>query len=204
MSTKKRSVLSNIFVSNFLGMIFVTVILVVAVLLWLNHYTQHGKAVEVPDVKGLSIEQAEQFFSKKKLNYVVVDSVFMTNAMPGSIAEATPPVGSMVKEGRTIYLKVNSYLPKLIAVPDVVDTSQRQSIAMLRSLGFETIETKIVPGVHRELVLGLESRGVALEAGQRIPVSTPLSILVSSGSGDVFLFESTEDSIEESTDESLF
>ena len=199
-SKKNRSFLNNIFVRNFIGLIVVSVILVAAVLIWLNYYTQHGKAVELPDVKGLSVEQAEQFFTKSKINYVVEDSVFNKGAVPGSIAETRPPIGSMVKEGRTIYLKVYSFLPNLIPIPDIVDTSQRQALAMLISLGFEKVETKIVPGVHKELVLGLESRGVALEAGQRVSADTPLSVLVSSGTGEVFLFEDEEDSILESTD----
>ena len=198
MSMKKRSVLNNIFVRNFIALIIVTVVLVAAVLSWLNFYTQHGKAVEVPDVKGISVEIAEPFFTKNKLKYLVIDSVFNKNAIPGSIAETTPPVGSMVKEGRTIYLKVNSFLPNLIPVPDVMDTSQRQALAMLRSLGFEKIDIKIVPGIHRELVMGLESRGVSLEAGERISTDMPLSLLVSSGTGEEsFLFENEEDSIME-------
>ena len=201
---KKRSFFNNIYVRNLLGLIIVTVVIVAAVLIGLNYYTQHGKAVEVPDVKGISVEKAEPFFIKKNLNYLVVDSVFIKNAIPGSIAETTPPVGSMVKEGRTIYLKVNAYLPQLIAIPDVKYTSLRQSLATLQSLGFENIETKMVPGVYRELVLGLESKGTAMEAGQRVPANTPLSLLVSSGSGDILLLENPVDSTEISPDESWF
>ena len=199
---KKRSFFNNIYIRNLLGLILVSVVLVSVVLMWLNHYTQHGKAVEVPDVKGISVEMAEPFFTKKNLNYLVVDSVFIKNAVPGSIAETTPPVGSMVKEGRTIYLKVNAYLPQLITIPDVKDTSLRQSYATLKALGFENIETKLVPGVYKELVLGLESRGAAIEAGQRVTANTPLSLLVSSG--EIFLLENPADSIVISSDESWF
>jgi len=200
---KKQSFFNNIFVRNLLGLIIVIVVIVTAVLIWLNYYTQHGKAVEVPDVKGISVENAEPFFTQKNLNYLVVDSVFVKNAIPGSIAETTPPMGSMVKEGRTIYLKINAYLPQLITIPDVKDTSLRQSLAMLRSLGFENIETKMVPGVYQELVQGLESRGVAIEAGQRVPADTPLSLLVSSGSGDIMLLDPV-DSTGTSSDDSWF
>jgi len=198
---KKRSVLNNIFVKNILGLILVTVILVSAVLIWLNYYTQHGKEVEVPDVKGLSVEAAETFFTKNNLKFVVDDSVFIRNTIPGSIAETRPPVGSMVKKGRTIYLKINSYLPNLIAIPNVVDNSERQSIAMLKSLGFEKIDTKTLPGVYRGLVLGIESRGISLEAGERVPAETPLTLLVSSGTGDVFLLEDSDESIFFNTEE---
>ena len=201
---KKRSFFNNIFVKNLLGLIIVTVVLVTAVLIWLNHYTQHGKAVEVPDVKGLSVENAEPFFTKNDLNYIVVDSIFIKNAIPGSIAETTPPVGSMVKKGRTIYLKVNSYLPQLITIPDVIDNSERQAVAWLQSLGFEKVDTKTVPGVYKGLVLGLESRGTAMEAGQRVPANTPLLVLVSSGSVDILLLEDSADSVEVNSDESWF
>ena len=201
---KKRTIFSNIYVRNILGLILVTIVLVSAVLIWMGYYTQHGKAVEVPDVKGISVELAEPFFTRMNLHFLVVDSVFNKNATPGSITETTPPVGSKVKEGRTIYLKVNAYLPPFITIPVVKDTSQRQSYAMLRSLGFESINTKMVPGVYRNLVVGLESRGIAIEAGQRVPANTPLSLLVSSGSGDDFLTEMPEDSVVVGTDESWF
>ena len=175
-------------------MILVFVLLVAAVLIWLNRYTQHGNAVEVPDVRGLSVEKAEPFFTGKNLKYLVVDSIFTKNAVPGSVAETTPQAGSMVKKGRTVYLKINSYLPLLITIPDVKDSSQRQSIAILRSLGFENITIKLVMGVYRDLVLGLESKGSPLEAGQRVPADTPLSLLVSSGSDDIMPMENPSDS----------
>ena len=203
----KRSILKNIFIRNLLGLFLVSILLAVTVLIWLNHYTQHGEAVEVPDVKGISVEKAEAFFTGKNLKYLVVDSVFVKNAVPGSIAETTPPIGTMVKKGRTIYLKIISRMPPLITLPDVKDSSQRQALAMLRSLGFEKVEVKMVPGVYMDLVLGLESRGTAVDAGQRVYADTPLSLLVSSGSSDIVPLDSPVDSTDSSggnSDESWF
>jgi beta-lactam-binding protein with PASTA domain len=203
----QKSFLNNIYVRNLLGLILATVVLIFAVLLWLNVYTRHGESVLVPDVKGISVEKAEPFFIKNKLNYTVVDSVYINNAIPGSIAETTPPVGSPVKLGRTIYLKVNAYLPQLIAVPDVKDASQRQSLAMLRSWGFGNITIKQVPGAYQDLVMGLESKGTPIEPGQRIPANTPLSLLVSSGSDDIMPLDNpgdTGDTTNVSSDESWF
>ena len=202
---EKRSLLKNIYIRNLLGLILVSGLLVFAVLLGLNRYTQHGKAVEVPDVKGLSIEKAKTFFAQKKLDFAVVDSVFIKSAVPGSILETIPPVNSMVKEGRTIYLKIAAFLPQLITIPDVKDSSQRQSMAMLRSLGFENVEIKFVPGAYRDLVVGIESRGVPMATGQRVPANTPLSLLVSSGSDEILLLENPTDSATDvSPDESWF
>lgn len=202
---EKRSLLKNIFVRNLLGLIVVSVLLGIAALTGLNRYTQHGKVVEVPDVKGLTVEKAEPFFAGKNLNYLVIDSAFINNAIPGTIAETTPQVGSKVKKGRTVYLKINAYMPQLITLPDVRDASQRQALAMLHSLGFETIDIKIVPGAYRDLVLGLESHGAPLQAGQRVPANTSLSLQVSSGSDDIMdLPLDSVDSLQVSSDESWF
>jgi len=200
----KRSILKNIYIRNLFGLILVSILLIIIVLSWLSIYTRHGKAVEIPDVKGLSVEKAEPFFIQKKLDFAVIDSVFIKNATPGSIYETIPSIGSKVKEGRTIYLKIVSFLPPLITIPDVKDSSQRQSMAMLRSIGFENIEIKMVPGVYRDLVLGIESKGKSLEAGQRIPADTPLSLLVSSGSEENLFLDNPIDSSEVSSDETWF
>jgi beta-lactam-binding protein with PASTA domain len=203
----RKEFFNNIYIRNLLGLILVTVVLISGVMLWLNIYTRHGKSVKVPDVKGISVEKAKPFFAKSNLNYSVVDSVYIRNAVPGSIAETTPPVGSPVKSGRTVYLKVNAWLPQLIAAPDVKDASQRQSLAMLRSLGFENVTVKPVPGAYRDLVMGLESKGSPVAPGQRIPADTPLSLLVSSGSDDIMPLDNpsdTIDSVNVSSDESWF
>jgi hypothetical protein len=75
---------------------------------------------------------------------------------------------------------------------------------MLRSLGFENVGIKTVPGVYKDLVMGLESKGTSVEPGQRVPANTPLSVLVSSGSDDILLLENTIDSSEVSSDDSWF
>ena len=201
---KKKSFFGNIYVKNILSLILVSILLVSSVLLGLKIYTQHGKAVEIPDIKGKSIEDAELALLAKNIYYSVIDSVFIKNVAPGTIVETIPPVGSMVKEGRTIYVKVNSYLPQLITVPDLINSSRRNSYAMLKSLGFEKIEIKPVPGIYRDLVMGLETKGVTIDAGQRIHANTPLSLLVSTGSGEAILLENLIDSTEVSIDESYF
>jgi len=194
--------LNNIYVRNLLALILVIIILIFIVLLWLNIYTRHGSAVEVPNVKGLSVEKAAPLFSGKKLHYIVIDSIFIKNAVPGSIAETTPLAGAKVKKGRTVYLKLIAYLPQLIAVPDVKDTSQRQSMSMLRSLGFENVVIKMVPGAFRDLVSGIEYNGKLLEAGKRLPADAPLSLLVSAGSSDNLFLENPIDSGDVSSDDS--
>ena len=102
-------------------------------------------------------------------------------------------------------MKINAFQPNLITIPDVKNTSHRQALAMLQSLGFEEISEKKVKGQYMDLVMGLESNGKSLKPGQRIPANTPLELLVSSGSEEMLPFENPISPFDEiSPDENPF
>ncbi|GHV55593.1 PASTA domain-containing protein [Bacteroidia bacterium] len=179
------------YVKNILIALVILVVLIFIVLQWLDIYTRHGKQVAVPDIKGMRVEQAAPFLTPK-LQYAVVDSMYVRNKPAGSILETVPPVGTNVKEGRTIYLTVNSTTAQLLTIPQVMDISQRQAEAILRSLGFENIRIRMVPGAYKELVTGLEmGAGTSVVPGNRIPANTPLVLLVSSGQAEIFIPDDT-------------
>ena len=190
-------------IAHLLLAMIVVCTLTFGLLYWLKGYTNHGKVVEVPDVKGLNVETAIPLLEGKTLRCTIVDSVYVKNAAPGTILETTPPSGATVKEGRTIYITVNSINALKISIPEVMDLSQRQGLSMLRSLGFESIDVKLVSGAYRDLIVGLESEGKTLEAGTKVSSSTPLLLLVSSGIGESTTTP-TEDDVEETEEESWF
>ena len=160
-------------------------LLVMSTLWGINIYTQHGRAVVVPDVKGLQVSEAAQFLEKNMLRYEVVDSSFIKNAIPGSIIEMTPQVGTKVKENRIIYLTINAFSTQMFAVPDVKDLSQRQAVVMLSAIGFEHISVEFVDGIYRDLVVGLKANGEEVNTGDKLPVTSRLTVLVSSGNAPI-------------------
>jgi beta-lactam-binding protein with PASTA domain len=190
---KFGSFFTNIYVKNLLIAFAILAVIIFVVLRWLDIYTNHGKQVTVPDVVGLQVAEAAPFFGQRTLYYVVIDSSFVKNRPSGSILETIPPVGTNVKEGRTIYVTVNSYSAHLLVVPEVKNMSQRQASAMLKSLGFESVTITMVSAAYRDLVLGLETRGKILSAGDRLPADIPLTLLVSSGEGEILF--SDDDSL---------
>ena len=177
------SLFTNIYVKNILLACLTLVILVVVVLRWLDDYTKHGRQVVVPPVEGLQVAEAAPFFKQRSLRYVVIDSIFIRNRPYGSILETFPPAGTHVKEKRTIFLTVNSSSAPSLIVPGIKDVSQRQAYAMLRSIGFESITVQKIKGAYKNLVVGLETKGRQLNAGDRLPADAPLILLVSSGDG---------------------
>ncbi|MDR2805948.1 MAG: PASTA domain-containing protein [Dysgonamonadaceae bacterium] len=198
-------ILATVYVKNVLIAVVILIVLIFIVLQWLNIYTRHGKQVVVPDVKGMQVEQAAPFFLQQSLQYAVVDSMYVRNKPAGSILETVPPVGTNVKEGRTIYLTVNSVMAKMLIVPQVTNMSQRQAEAILQSLGFESIQIRVMPGAYRDLVIGLQnSKGADLVAGKHIPVNTSLILLVSSGQASLFMPDDTTTVISEDLEEYPF
>ena len=92
--------IKNPYVLNLLLAVVVACALVFGTLKWLDSYTRHNEAVVVPDVKGLGMEEAAEFFKNSNLRYNVIDSVFSKDVKPGAIVELVPMAGSKVKEGR--------------------------------------------------------------------------------------------------------
>ncbi len=158
-----------------------TCILLVCAFKWLESYTRHNEAVIVPDVKGLRMEQAAEFLKNSGLRYHIIDSVFSKEAAPGAVVDISPDGGSKVKEGRIIYVTLNALTAQMRNLPEVADLSVRQAYALLRAQGFESVETEYVDGQYKDLTIGVEMQGRRLNAGEMVPLSAPLVLIVSSG-----------------------
>lgn len=168
-------------VINLILMVVVTIGIIIGVLTWLDHYTRHNQAVVVPDVKGLTVNEAAQFFESNGLRYNVIDSVFSKDVAPGAIVELVPSAGSKVKEGRIVFITVNALTSQMASLPEVEDLSFRQAYALLKAAGFTNIEIVYKPGEYKDLAVGIETNGKLLSPGEYIPLSAPLELLVSNG-----------------------
>lgn len=173
--------IKNPIVINLIVAVVVTLAIIVGVLFWLDDYTRHNEAVVVPDVKGLSVDKAAEFFTNNGLQYNVVDSVFSKDVPPGAIVELLPSAGSKVKEGRIVFITVNAKTSQMAVLPEVADLSFRQAYALLKAKGFNKIEIIYKPGEFKDLAIGVQSNGRMLSAGKHIAITAPLELLVSSG-----------------------
>jgi beta-lactam-binding protein with PASTA domain len=190
-----KSFISNIYVKTLLIAAAVLIITCAATLKWLETYTRHGSSIEIPDISGLTVDSAAQRLAVHNITYQITDSAFQKDLPIGVIIETIPAAGSKVKEGCTIFLRINSDKVRLTSLPDVENSSQRQAETILRSNGIKNITVRIVPGQHRDLVTGLEIRGQAVQAGEKVPPDVQLTILVSSGLGEPDIDDIINDTI---------
>lgn len=195
---------------NLIAMMAVVILLLFGVLKWLDVYTRHGEAVVVPDVKGMTVGEAEMLFRNHGLVCVVSDSSYVKNKPAGSILELNPSAGQKVKEGRTIYLTINTLDVPLRLVPDVADNSSvRQAQAKILAAGFKLSESELILG-EKDWVYGVKYKGRQLNMGDKVPVGATLTLLVGDGetqvqdSDSLEIVEDAAGTTDVSTDDSWF
>jgi len=145
-----------------------TVILLVVVIGMLNIYTRHGDAYVVPDLEGMMHDRLYENEATKVFNFLVTDSVYDNSLFPGAIIKQNPSAGSKAKEGRTIYLTIVSYTPKMSIMPELKDLTVRQAVTTLRTSGLKIRKLIFTPHFAGNSVLGQYYEGDTLLAGTEI------------------------------------
>lgn len=177
---------------NIAAMIVVVVVMMFGVLKWIDAYTRHGETVVVPDVKGMTIDEATNMFQKRGLECVISDTRYVKDKAAGTILELKPGAGEKVKEGRLVYLTVNTLDVPLRVIPDVADNSSlRQAQAKLLNAGFKLNEVELVNG-EKDWVYGVKYKGRQLATGDKVPMGASLTLMVGDGAGDTLDTDSTE------------
>lgn len=171
---KKGSLLTNL-----LLMLGASALLVFLLIFGLDLYTRHGRTVTVPDLRGKTLQEAERILAEAGLDYEVNDSTFSRTAIPGTVREVVPAPGSEVKAGRLLFLAINGFHQRKQTVPRYKDQSARQILALLKGLGFEQVDQKVVPGGYIGSVVGLQTAdGKPVLEGSQLPIDTRLILLV--------------------------
>ena len=170
---KSRFLWLNIFAA------LVSVVVICWVVLWrLDVYTRHGEAVEVPDLSGMYVEEAELILKDCSLGYEIIDSVYIRSMRGGEIAEQAPIAGTKVKKNRKIYITVNSKQRKMVIVPNLVGESRRKVQSNLKTLGFNVDSVRYEPYEFNDEVLALMWGDSTLTAGTKVPDGSQIILVV--------------------------
>lgn len=162
----------------------VAVLLLAGVIAWLKGYTLHGKEVTIPQITGMSQEEAEMVLRGSNLYLVVVDSTFSDKAPLGTVVEQTPPALSHAKPDRPVYVVMNARTKRLIPLPELHDVSYRQAEATLRSIGLKIADVEYEPSLYPDNVLDIRQDGVSLEVGTRLPEGTAITLVIGRRQGN--------------------
>ena len=166
---------------NILIMVVLAILLIIITFRWIESYTRHGQYIAVPDVHGMYEEEAGQVLASAGLKYEVLDFKYDNMMVEGGVIEQKPQPGAYVKDGRKIYLTLNSGKEPMRAVPDLADNSSlRAAQAKLRAAGFKLGRTIYIDG-DLDWVYEIRYQGLEIEAGTEIPEGSTLTIVAGNG-----------------------
>lgn len=173
-----HKIFSPIIWLNLLSMALLVILICLGSVWWMKSYTHHGEGVDVPEVKGLLLSDATIELKGLDLECVVIDSSYNAKLAPGIVVDQTPGPGSHVKAGREIYLTINAKNEPTLPIPNIIDNcSVREAEAKLKALGFKVGQCEYVEG-QKDWVLGIKCRGRNVFAGDRVPINTPIVLVV--------------------------
>ena len=178
--------------------IAVAIIFVLGFLLlqWLSFTTNHGQEITVPSLSKMTVEQAEEKLDDLDLDYILLDTVDYVAEYPKfSIVKQDPLAGAKVKEGRKIYLKINSSGYTSVRVPNLIEQTLRQAEPTLLSIGLVLGEITYKPYLGKDMVLEMKQNGKLLKPGDKVLKASKIDLVL--GDGKVGF---DEDSDQEATD----
>ena len=166
------------------AMIMVVVALVFGVKYGLDSYTHHGEGIEIPDLYGMDYDDAVDLLANRSINVMADDTGYNKKVQPDAILLQTPGAGTKVKEGRTVYVTINSHTSPRMRIPDIVDNSSyREANARLRAIGFKLLEPKVIDG-ERDWVYGVMAGDKSLQTGDMVSAETPLMLVIGNGTSE--------------------
>jgi eukaryotic-like serine/threonine-protein kinase len=185
-------------------LIAVAIVFVLGFLLihWLTFTTDHGNEIEVPDLRRLSEQQAEEKLDALNLDYVILDSVDFKKDFPKhSVVEQDPIAGSKVKEDRKIYLKINSSGFTTVRIPNLIEKTYRQAVPTLKALGLEEGTITYKPYLGRDMVLEMRLNGKKLNPGDKVFKSSKIDLVLGDGKVGFDETQMNTDTIPATTDQ---
>lgn len=197
----KRFVANHPVIANLLLIFIVACVLVWGALLFLDSWTNHGSDTTVPQIKGLSYEQAMLVLAENDLTAEISDSIYDRNARPGTVIESWPRAGAVVKQGRQVYVTITAFSPKQVTVAmPVIGVSSRQAVSYLEALGITSIRLVSVPSQYPDLVENAYADGKPLTVGTSFPVTASVTLEVGSAPIDTYITDSLDVAIDEAID----
>lgn len=175
---------SKVFLLNFGGAIVFFLLIFIVLNFALKVFTNHGESVTVPTVLGMQTEDAIALIEENGFEYEIVDTVFDDKYDKGAVVQQNPEPESLVKDGRRIYLIVNSQQDELISMPQLVGFSIKQVNSMMEAYGLTVGNLRYVPDIAVNVVIRQMYEGDEIAQGTKIKKGSSIDLVLGLGISD--------------------
>ena len=160
----------------------IVVVFTFLVIQFLDFRTNHGQEIKVPDLSKMKLEVAEEKLNELDLEVFLLDTVeFNADFPPFTILEQDPKAGSLVKDGRKVYVKLNAGEFTDITIPEFKDKTFRQISATIKSLTLKEGKITYKPHIAKDIVLQIYQNGRRLRAGDKVKKNSVLDFVLGDG-----------------------
>ena len=147
-------------------------------------YTNKGETVSIPDLKGLTFNEATDIIHSKNINYEVnTDSGYNIDLKPMVVLQQHPKPGHLVKVNREVNLTLNARIPPEIQMPHLVDRDLAMAVDRIKSFDLKIGEITYKPFIAHNLVLSQSYNGEEIEEGEWIRKGSRIDLLVGRATG---------------------
>lgn len=165
------------------------IILLLCTLLYISFFatlkcvTRHGEEVIIPNLKGKDVNSAVSLL--RTLHFEVnIDSTYEPDIKPLEVLKQVPDTGSIVKQGRTVFLTVNMVTPPRIPMPSLVNLSLRSAEMLLKNNKLKLGDTTYKPDIAAGAILEQLYNGQPIKAGDIIAQGSKISLIIGDGLGN--------------------
>lgn len=167
-----------------LGLILLLIgLLLFCTVKWLSSYTNHNEFVTVPDFRSQMTAGLDEFVKDKDVSYVIVDSIYDPKEKPGMVLRQDPEANNKVKHNRTVYLYVTGMVPPQIAMPKLIDRSERQARLIIETYGLKVGHISERPADCNGCVIAQLMKGKEVEPGETVKKGSVISLVVGKKEG---------------------
>lgn len=178
-----NSKLRRSFLFNLGIVVLLCLLLYISFFATLNYVTRHGQEIKIPDVRGKDLNTATSLL--KSMNFeIYVDSTYEPDLKPLSVLKQVPDTGSVVKQGRTVFLTVNMINPPHIPMPPLVNLSFRSALMLLHNNKLRLGDTTFKPDIAAGAVLDMLLDGKSVKAGDIITQGSKIGLVIGDGLGN--------------------
>lgn len=146
---------------------------------YLLSYTKLGESIEVPNLTGYDIIEAEAELKQLDLQLEVIDSLYQPGKRGGEIVDQQPIPTSLVKSNRKIYLTISRYSTPMKELPNVTEQTTAIAIAKLTSYRFKIGELSHKASNYcSDCVLAVKVKDKVIEPGTRLREGQTVDLVV--------------------------
>lgn len=140
--------------------------------------TNKDEVVTVPDLKGMTVDEAMEFVKGRNLGIAVADSSYDAELDPLTVLEQYPKPHAKVKVDRKINLTLNARTPPIVYYPDLTGSTFDFARKQLKNVDLKigTIQYRV--DIAHNAILESRINGQLVRAGDKIFKGSTVDLVI--------------------------